>query len=635
MPVPTTISEKLQNATRLHREGRLKAALGAYKSVLKHDPRNFDALFFCAMAQVQSGKPRDAKRSLERSLKVRPEDADALNALGNVLKTLGREPQAIKFYQAAVTASGDHIEAIYNLGNTFVELGRYEEAVELLARSVTLKPDWAEAYLSLANARTQAGDYDGALASLDRAQGAGGGAAAADIHYLQGNVFKQMGRFDEAVVSYRDAISLNPDYMEAMVNLGTCLAALDAYPDAIESYQSALALAPNSPVIFNNLGTALAEMGRHEDAVESYRKALGADAEYGEAYFNLALSLIALGDHDEAIRSHKKALDINPGMAKAGNNLAHLLLSLHRFSEGWRLYEHRFEAIEKLEHLQGILGFDSPPGSIEEDLRGKKVLVRAEQGLGDEIMFASMVPDLAAAAQTVIHAVEPRLVGLFQRSFPQCTMISYAGEDQHLYDFADVDRRFYIGSLGRLFRKEITDFPGTPYLIADEMRRKNYRAALDELGGGRKIGIMWRGGVGGPREELRSLSLEDFTPLLADNVHWISLSHLATADEQCRELFETHGKTVHQWDHILRSDDFDDTAALIAELDAVISVTCTAAHCAAALGVDTHVLVNRRPEWRYGGTLATIPWYNAMTMYRQSDDWPLDRIGRALGLSND
>ncbi len=141
---------------------------------------------------------------------------------------------------------------------------------------------------------------------------------------------------------------------------------------------------------------------------------------------------------------------------------------------------------------------------------------------------------------------------------------------------------------------------------------------------------MWRGGVGGPREGLRSLSLEDFMPLLADDVHWISLNHLPTAKEQCRKLSETSGKTVHQWDHILRSDDFDDTAALIAELDTVISVTC-----AAALGVDTHVLVNRRPEWRYGSTSATMVWYNSMTLYRQNDDWSLDRIARALGLMND
>ncbi|MCZ6886138.1 MAG: tetratricopeptide repeat protein [Alphaproteobacteria bacterium] len=625
-------SEKLQHATRLHREGRLKAALARYKSILKQDPRNFDALFFCAMAQVQSDRPQDAKRSLDRALKIRPRDLGALNALGNVLRALGRQEQAVNSYQATIAESDDHFEALYNLGNTLVELGRFDEAVEPLARSVAVKPDWTEACLSLANAQTLAGDWEGALASLDRVQGT---AAAADVDYLRGNVFKQMDRFDEAVVSYRDAISLRPDFVEALVDLGVCLVALAAYSDAIDCYQTALARMPNSPIIFNNMGTAQAAMGHHEKAVENFRKALAADPGYVEAHFNLALSLIALGDHEEAIRCHKQALKIDPEKAKAGNNLAHLFLSLQRFREGWHYYEHRFRAVEKLEYLQGILAFDSPPGSIEGDLVGKKVLVRAEQGLGDEIMFASMVPDLRQAAATVILAVEPRLVGLLQRSFPECSVISYAGEDEHLYEFVDVDRRFYAGSLGQLFRNETTDFPGLPYLVADDERRRKYRADLDELGSGRKIGIMWRGGVGGPREELRSLSLEDFMPLLADDVHWISLNHLPTAKEQCRKLSETSGKTVHQWDHILRSDNFDDTAALIAELDTVISVTCTAAHCAAALGVDTHVLVNRRPEWRYGSMSATMVWYNSMTLYRQSDDWPLDRIARALGLVND
>jgi ADP-heptose:LPS heptosyltransferase len=104
------------------------------------------------------------------------------------------------------------------------------------------------------------------------------------------------------------------------------------------------------------------------------------------------------------------------------------------------------------------------------------------------------------------------------------------------------------------------------------------------------------------------------------------------AKEECMRLLDDHGKVIHHWPDVTESDDFDDTAALIAELDAVISVTCTAAHCAASLGVDTHVLVNRRPEWRYGGSLSTIPWYKAMTLYRQTDDWPIQSIGLALGL---
>ena len=146
---PTTlISEKLQHATQLHREGRLKAALARYKSILKQDPRNFDALFFCAMAQVQSDRPQDAKRSLDRALKIRPRDPGALNALGNVLRALGRQEQAVNSYQATIAESDDHFEALYNLGNTLVELGRFDEAVEPLARSVAVKPDWTEACLS-------------------------------------------------------------------------------------------------------------------------------------------------------------------------------------------------------------------------------------------------------------------------------------------------------------------------------------------------------------------------------------------------------------------------------------------------------------------------------------------------------
>ncbi len=183
----------------------------------------------------------------------------------------------------------------------------------------------------------------------------------------------------------------------------------------------------------------------------------------------------------------------------------------------------------------------------------------------------------------------------------------------------------------RLFRKAAGDFPGTPYLTADPDRRKAMRTRLDGLDGGAKIGIMWRGGVGGQREELRSLSLAEMLPPLGgEGCHWISLSHLDSASDETAAYSQASGTPVHHWPEVLRSDDYDDTAALLAELDMVVSVTGTVAHCAAALGVSTHVLVNRVPEWRYGQEGPATPWYSAMTLYRQTDSWPLDDLARAI-----
>ena len=189
-----------------------------------------------------------------------------------------------------------------------------------------------------------------------------------------------------------------------------------------------------------------------------------------------------------------------------------------------------------------------------------------------------------------------------------------------------------IGSLGRLFRNRTQDFPGTPYLVADPVRRAEMRTRLDALGDGRKIGIMWRGGIGGNNEEARSMALADMAAAMGGEFHWISLSHLDQAVEEVAAFKAAFGITVHHWPEVLQSQDYDDTAALLAALDAVFTVTCTIGYCCGALGTPVHVLVPRNPEWRYGTESAAIPWYGSMIMYRQaaSGEWPFARALAAL-----
>jgi hypothetical protein len=299
-----------------------------------------------------------------------------------------------------------------------------------------------------------------------------------------------------------------------------------------------------------------------------------------------------------------------------------------RFAEGWREYDWRSRASLHLatfpQRYPGVESADAAP-----DLAGKSVLLYQEQGLGDEIMFASMVPDAARAAARLVLMCEPRLKGLFARSFPGVEVVARGEAEPE-----GVERRYLIGSLGRVFRNRTEDFPGTPYLTPDPERVMATRARLDGLGEGRKVGIMWRGGVGGNNEAQRSLALADMAASMGTDCHWISLSHLKTAGEDIAAFTATSGITVHHWPVILQSRDYDDTAALLAALDAVFTVTCTIGHCCGALGTPVHVLVPRTPEWRYGTEGADIPWYRSMSMYRQdveSGAWPMDRVRAALG----
>jgi hypothetical protein len=206
---------------------------------------------------------------------------------------------------------------------------------------------------------------------------------------------------------------------------------------------------------------------------------------------------------------------------------------------------------------------------------------------------------------------------------------------------SELDARIFAGSLGRICRNKPEDFPRSAFLVADPDRRKGLRARLDALGPGKKIGVMWRGGVGGNEEDKRSMDLVDMTRLLekgrAEGVHWISLNHLQSGREETDRLFKDTGIRVHHWPEIIEAQDYDETAALLAELDVVVSVTGTVAHCAGALGVKTHVLVSYFHEWRYAAHHdGDMLWYGTMALHRQSaedrDAWPLDEIAQALCL---
>ena len=162
-----------------------------------------------------------------------------------------------------------------------------------------------------------------------------------------------------------------------------------------------------------------------------------------------------------------------------------------------------------------------------------------------------------------------------------------------------------------------------------------HKALLDSLGEGKKVGLMWRGGVGGLDANERTIPLVDMEEFLAtDGFHWVSLNHLENAGQECSRFYDTTGIKVHHWDHIVQSNDYDDTAALVKELDAVVCITGTVGHMSASVGTPTHVFTPKEPQWRYCHTGSKIPWYKCMTLYRQQIDWPYDDVMEALNAFN-
>lgn len=347
-------------------------------------------------------------------------------------------------------------------------------------------------------------------------------------------------------------------------------------------------------------------------------------------YSNMASIYADLGMVDECIAAADNALKILPGYKNAKWNAALAHLKRRNWKQGFKWYD---EALGS-DH-RPIRTYDDPKQPFWMGEADAVPVIYSEQGIGDEIMWSSMIPDAIAKARKVIIDCEPRLVGLFRRSFPEAVVASSGRKNAPLalpIGTPKPTHRIGIGSLGSLFRNRDEDFPGRPYLVPDHERRVQWRALFDHVckKGRLRIGFNWQGGIPKTGEQRRSLTLDDFAPLMSVGGEWISLNHRKEAWDELDAFKARTGRNVHHWDR-LHGSDFDDTAAAIAECDLVISVTTTVIHAAGALGVPCWVLVPENPTWRYMESGDRMPWYGSVRLFRQVDgEWPIRELAERL-----
>ena len=395
----------------------------------------------------------------------------------------------------------------------------------------------------------------------------------------------------------------------------------DQHGIALVMLREANRMHPNCSEVLNNIGLCCLGVNDHEGAKTALREAIRIKPDNWQAMSNLSLAYVQTAEPGLGIHWADKALELRQdSAAQEMKGYAHLML--RQWEKGWQGYEGA---------LHGKIRVPRPFAS-EPYWDGKPVdtlLVCGEQGIGDEISFASMLPDVQGVKNLLVEC-DHRLEGLFARSFPHAQVIGsrWRKENRALFHVKP-SAHCLIGSLGQFARSSDESFTGRPYLIADPERRLQWRALLDTLPG-KKVGIAWRGGKHHTRAEDRSLDIEQLLPILqVPGCTFVSLEY-KDADADIARMRE-RGIEIRHWHRAVQSPDYDDTAALVAELDLVVSVQTSVVHLAGGLGVPCWALIPSKPLWRYGMTGETFPWANSVRLFRQKRHaWPIQEVSTLM-----
>lgn len=378
---------------------------------------------------------------------------------------------------------------------------------------------------------------------------------------------------------------------------------------------------PSKSIGWSNLAMLADNLYRFDEAEACFRKAEGmtvSDSDRANVLTNWACMLINKGDWQKAEVMARRALKQSPESAKCKMNLGLALLAQRKWREGWPLYD-------------AVIGFDQSRRKMQyknepewDGANGKRIVIYGEQGLGDEISFASMVPDAIRDSAEVAIDCTDRLQGLFQRSFPQANVLAKKPER--------IDASISIGALGKLYRNEDAAFTGEPYLKADPDRVEMWKGLFAKQGKP-VYGIGWTGGVAWTADRFRKMTLEELLPLFRSvDAVWISLQYKDASKEIAAFKAKHPGIDIRQYPFGTLTQDYDDTAALVMALDHVVAMQSAVIHLAGALGKSCSCFVNRYPQWRYGADGDSMPWYRSVKLYRQGADkrWPLEQVAADL-----
>jgi len=644
----TDLNFDLNDAIHDFKQGYLESAKKKLTNFLIFQPDNLVALEVMGIICANLGCPQQALKHFEKITKIEPNYALGWSNLGNVQQEIKEHDQALVSYNKAISIMPENVDAWYNRGRVLQvlkqydqalaslnqaisiniedadawsirgvllqELKQYEQALSSFDKAVSIKPDYAEAWSNRGNVLQELKQYEQALASFDKAISIWPDYAEAFSN--RGSLFQELKQYEQALASFDKAISIKPDFADAWYNHGNACKELKQYEQALISYDKALNIKKDYSDALVNRGNVLQELKLYEQALASFDKAISINSDCVEAWSSRGNVLQDLKQFELALVSHDNAININPDDAQSYYNRGLLRLMLRDFDKGYKDYKYRWGRKELLgKHLK-----TSIPSPLKDELKGT-LLLWAEQGLGDEVFYAGLLPMLAAKEVSATLLADKRLHTIFKRSFSNITLL-----DRNVFNNTCVETGFDaqapISELGYWLGVNEASLKATrsPYLVSDSVKSDTIRRELLELRPGLVCGLAWKSSnekIG----KAKSISLSSFEPLLRmRGIKFVNLQYGDVHDD-LQQIKSKLSVDIYQVPGMDVFHDVDGLLALIDACDIVVTTSNVTAHLAGSIGKRAAVLVpfsnGRIWYWHISDKFSF--WYPSLRIFYQDN----------------
>ena len=544
---------------------------------------------------IEQGSFENAQALIQIILKKDPFQVDILYLSAAVEANLGNLNKADKILAKVLAKNDRHFGALYTKANILQSQFKHSEAIKYYDCAIKQKPNDIWAILN------------------------------------RGNSQAHLKNFDLALLDFNKVINLNQNLFSGFLNKANVLREMEKFNESLESYEKTLQLNSYCPEAWSNRGIVLHDLERFEEALASTERAIELKPEYAEAWSNRGSALCGLERFEEAIAHFDQALRLNPDLSDSALNKSILLFLREDYKNAFDLYEARWKST----------GFGSPPlQSIKPRWTGERnvgrLLIWAEQGIGDQILYGSMLNELRNFPQKKIISVTKKLIPLFQRSFPDYQIV----DKKEVLSDELYDEHVPIGSIGKFLREDVDSFKKAtyPYLVNNLSQTQQIKL-LPQFKGKKVCGIAWRSSNKKVGRD-KSISLIDLLPILSNyDMQYVNLQYGDTT-EDVENLKKIYQPALYAVPEIDTFDDIDGVVSIMSACDLIITTSNTTAHLAGALNKETLLLIPRNigKFWYWQGIEGVSLWYPSIRIFQQQKqgDWaaPINEIRTHLDKIN-